>query len=52
MRKAAGNGVARHLDTLLGMKSRAGYSHAPATWADLRKAERAMDALLDAVRNL
>lgn len=52
LQKAAGTSISRHLDTLLGMKSRAGYSHDPATAAQLKKAKRAMDALLDTVRGL
>lgn len=36
----------RHLQTLLGMKTRAGYGHEALSRADLKKAERAMDSLL------
>lgn len=52
LHKAAGTAVSRHLETLLAMKSRAGYSHDAVTAGHLKKAKRAMDALLEAVRTL
>jgi hypothetical protein len=41
----------RHLTTLLAMKTRAGYSHQPASEADVKKAERAAGRLLDSARD-
>ncbi|MBU6213517.1 MAG: DUF4129 domain-containing protein [Actinomycetales bacterium] len=38
--------LATHLAALLEMKSKAGYGHAPATATDLKRAKRAMDALV------
>jgi hypothetical protein len=40
-------GLARHLNTLLGLKTRAGYGHEPVTAASLVKARRAMTALIE-----
>ncbi len=42
--------AARHLRTLLAMKTRAGYSWAAVSGQDCLKAERAMDALVAAAR--
>lgn len=42
--------LSRHLKTLLDVKTQAGYSHDAITDASLKKAERAMNALLDAIR--
>lgn len=42
--------VAKHLRTLLRLKTGAGYSHAPVSSEDRVRAQRAMDALLDAAR--
>lgn len=44
--------LARHLNTLLGMKTRAGYGHEPVTAASLVKARRAMTALVEGARGL
>lgn len=41
---------ARHLATLLGMKTKAGYSHQPASDADVKRAIRAADQLVKAAR--
>lgn len=43
-------GLARHLKTLLDLKTQAGYSHDPITLASLKKVGRAMTALVDAAR--
>ncbi|MHB1473346.1 MAG: hypothetical protein ACYCV4_06895 [Dermatophilaceae bacterium] len=48
--KTADAAAARHLETLLKMKTRVGYGHAPASQEDLKKAQRAGDALLKAAR--
>ena len=40
-------GMARHLDTLLRMKTRSGYSAAPSSEADRKKAGRAANALVE-----
>lgn len=42
--------AAKQLDTLLGLKTLAGYSHESATATDRKRAERAMNALLEASR--
>jgi hypothetical protein len=42
----------RHLDTLLKMKTRVGYGHAPASIDDRKKAQRAVDALLKAAQTV
>lgn len=41
---------ARHLATLLGMKSKAGYSHRPASEADAKRAARAAAQLVESAR--
>ena len=43
---------ARHLEALLKMKTRVGYGHTPASEDDLKKAQRAGDALLKTARAL
>lgn len=43
---------ARHLETLLKMKTRVGYGYTPASHDDLTKAQRAGDALLKTARAL
>jgi hypothetical protein len=50
--KKADAGAARHLETLLKMKTRVGYGHTPASSEDLKKAQRAGDALLKTARAL
>lgn len=45
-------GLARHLKTLLDLKTLAGYSHDPITLSALKKAGRAMTALVDAARRV
>lgn len=42
--------IAKHLQTLLGMKTVAGYSHMPVSGERVRRAARAMDALMEAAR--
>jgi len=49
--KAAAPGLERHLATLLGMKTKSGYSHEPATAGEIRRAGRAVEALLGEARN-
>ena len=49
--KKAGAASHRHLATLLGLKTRAGYSHAPASAADVRKATRAAVQLVEDARS-
>ena len=44
--------AAAHLRTLLGMKTRAGYSWAPVTTQETLRAQRAMDALVEAARSV
>ncbi len=48
--KTADAAAARHLETLLKMKTRVGYGHTPASQEDLKKAQRAGDALIKAAR--
>lgn len=48
--RQADAGLSRHLATLLELKSKAGYSHTAVTFAGLKKAQRAMDALLTGMR--
>jgi hypothetical protein len=50
--KTADADSARHLETLLKTKTRVGYGHTPASHEDLKKAQRAGDALLKAARAL
>jgi hypothetical protein len=49
--KSAAPGVERHLAALLGMKTKSGYSHLPASANDVKRAERAVDALLGEARS-
>jgi len=42
--------AARHLHTLLGMKTQAGYGHRPASAADVKRSSRAAQHLLEAAR--
>ena len=44
--------LARHLEILLGLKTKAGYSELPATASNRRQAERAAAALVKAVADL
>ncbi len=46
----ADSGSAKHLRVLLGMKTKAGYSHARATNADAKRAVRAAEALIETAR--
>jgi hypothetical protein len=48
--KKAGAASHRHLATLLGLKTKAGYSHTPASTADVKKAARAAAQLVDEAR--
>jgi hypothetical protein len=48
--KVADDSSARHLDTLLRMKTRAKFGHTPASRDDQKKAQRAVDALLKTAR--
>lgn len=50
--KTADPDSAQHLETLLKMKTRVGYGHMPASQDDLKKAQRAGDALLRTARAL
>jgi hypothetical protein len=43
-------GSAKHLQTLLGMKTKAGYSYLSPSKAERARAERAMNALLETAR--
>ncbi len=45
-------GSARHLRTLLTMKTKAGYSHAGATGDECRRARRAAEALVETARRM
>jgi hypothetical protein len=44
--------VAKHLRTLLKLKTKAGYSHAPATTEDFKRAGRAAETLVEAARRV
>jgi hypothetical protein len=48
--KAANAQSSRHLATLLAMKSKAGYSHDPASAAEVKKAARAATQLVEEAR--
>ncbi len=48
--RSADPDAARHLGILLSMKTKAGYSHTPATAEDSNRAGRAADHLLEAAR--
>jgi dihydropteroate synthase len=49
--KAAAPGLERHLAALLGMKTKSGYSHLPAPAGEVKRAGRAIEALLGEARN-
>ena len=49
--KTAAPGLERHLATLLGMKTKSGYSHLPATAGEVKRAGRAVEALLGEARS-
>lgn len=49
--KTAAPGLERHLATLLDMKTTSGYSHEPATAGEVKRASRAVEALLGEARN-
>lgn len=49
--KTAAPGIERHLGVLLGMKTKAGYSHVVAAADDVKRAGRAVAALLDEARS-
>jgi len=42
----------KHLRTLLGMKTKSGYSHTPATTDECKRAGRAAEALLETARRM
>lgn len=42
--------VATHLSTLLNLKTKSGYSHAPVTADDVKRATRTAEALVEAAR--
>ena len=44
--------VAHYLDKLLGLKTKSGYSHVPASQTDLKKAVRAAESLIEAARRV
>jgi hypothetical protein len=48
----ADRGSGKHLRVLLGLKTKAGYSHAGATTADAKRAVRAAEALLETARRV
>ncbi|HEY7147020.1 MAG TPA: hypothetical protein VH637_22470 [Streptosporangiaceae bacterium] len=48
----ADSGSARHLRVLLGMKTKAGYSHARSTAADAKRAGRVAEALVESARRV
>ncbi len=48
--KTAGPGFEQHLATLLGLKTKSGYSHLPATAGEVKRAGRAVEALLGEAR--
>jgi hypothetical protein len=47
---SADNDAAKHLRTLLRMKTKAGYGHTPATKDEVKRANRAADALVEKAR--
>jgi hypothetical protein len=49
---AADKKLARDLDTLLGVKTKAGYGERPVSASDLTKAERATERLIQAMREI
>jgi hypothetical protein len=44
--------VARHLRTLLNLKTKAGYSHTPATTDEFKRAGRAAEAIMERARRV
>jgi hypothetical protein len=44
--------AAKHLQTLLRLKTKAGYGHTPATRDEVKKANRAADALIEKARRV
>jgi len=44
--------AAKHLQTLLRLKTKAGYGHTPATKDEVKKANRAADALVEKARRV
>lgn len=48
--KRADPDAARHLSTLLGLKTKSGYSHVPVSAEDFKRAGRAMELLIDHAR--
>ena len=48
----ADEGSAKHLTVLLGMKTKAAYSHTPTTPDDCKRAGRAAEALLETARTV
>jgi hypothetical protein len=42
--------AAKHLSVLLGLKTKSGYSHMPATCAEVKRAGRAAEALIETAR--
>ncbi len=42
--------AAKHLSVLLGLKTKSGYSHMPATRAEVKRAGRAAEALIETAR--
>lgn len=49
--KTAAPGIERHLAALLGMKTKSGYSHLRATAEEVKRAGRAVEALLGEARS-
>jgi hypothetical protein len=47
---SADKDAAKHLSTLLRLKTKAGYGHTPATRDEVKKANRAANALVEAAR--
>jgi len=48
--RTADKDAAKHLSTLLGLKTKSGYSHMPVTAGELKRAGRAAEALAEAAR--
>lgn len=49
---SADRDAAKHLRTLLRLKTKAGYGHTPATIEEVKKANRAADALVEKARRV
>jgi hypothetical protein len=49
---SADKDAAKHLGTLLRLKTKAGYGHTPATKDEVKKAARAADALIEKARRV